>query len=712
MGHEPLRHLLRSLGRLGQAAGAVSDAQLLRRFVASRDQAAFELLVWRHGPMVLGACRRLLADPQDAEDAFQATFLALVRKAQTVSHGEAIGGWLHQVAYRMALRLRMARARRAGLEQPGVEQVAAAPGTEPGAAELRRVLDEEIDRLPARQRHAFVLCCLEGRTGEEAARLLGCRPGTVSSRLTRAREQLRSRLLRRGLAPATGALAVGMGVDALATPVPPDLVGTTLRSAVGAPTAVIVSHVEGVLRAMFINKLKRAAFAIITVGVLIAGGVLARHALQAQPPGQQAPPAPAAQGKVAGKDAKGPVAVAVAKPKSGPLVWTAQLACGVLPYDQVDVFASVPGVLEGITVDLGDRVKKGQILATIDARLLRLEAKLASAALQQAVGQLRELEAGVTAAQAELQAAKAMILQRRAELEGSQVTLVFREKHLERFKQLMTNNAISREEVAEQEERVGTAKAQVGAAKAALAIAEAALEVKQGKIAQTKAAHHSAQAKVEAAEVALEKAQYAVSLTQIAAPFDGIVTRRNSQTGQAVRPGEPGQLPLVTIQRIDVVRVVIGIAQPQVPALEVGAPAELKFGPLPADTFSGVKVSRIGFVVDPETHRMRAEVDVPNPGGHLRPGMNGDAKVQFRLGPADGLRVPVAAIVPHDDGHAVYVVRDAKAHLTQVKLGRTEGFEAQILSGLRPDDLVVTDPSGLSGTAVPVEVNPAPPPKE
>jgi len=150
------------------------------------------------------------------------------------------------------------------------------------------VLDEEIDSLPARQRMAFVLCCLEGKTGVEAARLLGCRPGTVSSRLTRARERLRSRLIRRGLAPAA-ALVAGLGQEAFAAPLPSALVGTALKLVVGAPSPEMLSHVEGVLRAMFLSKLKTATLLVATLGILIVGGILTHHALQAQAPGPNEP---------------------------------------------------------------------------------------------------------------------------------------------------------------------------------------------------------------------------------------------------------------------------------------------------------------------------------------------------------------------------------------------------------------------------------------
>src|SRR6516164_3097068 len=142
MAHDPLRHLLRSIGRLGEKAGStIRDAQLLDRFVRRRDQAAFELLVWRHGPMVLGVCTRLLGDSADAHDAFQTTFLVLVRKASAVSRGNALGSWLYQVAYRAALRVRATRAKRKAREQDGVDRLAAAPIPDASDREMRCVLD-------------------------------------------------------------------------------------------------------------------------------------------------------------------------------------------------------------------------------------------------------------------------------------------------------------------------------------------------------------------------------------------------------------------------------------------------------------------------------------------------------------------------------------------------------------------------------------------
>ena len=182
----PLRVSRLTYQYAGEPHCGATDGDLLDRWVAYRDEAAFELLVRRHTHLVLAACRRLLRDSNDADDAFQATFLVLARRAISISRSEVLPAWLHRVAFRAALRIRGERVRRSAREVSDVETLAAMASPETSRAELNFVLDEEIARLPARHRAVFVLCCLEGKTGEEAGRVLGCPAGTVSSRLTRA----------------------------------------------------------------------------------------------------------------------------------------------------------------------------------------------------------------------------------------------------------------------------------------------------------------------------------------------------------------------------------------------------------------------------------------------------------------------------------------------------------------------------------------------
>src|SRR5436305_1518526 len=187
-----LEHLRRTLAPPGDGA---TDGQLLARFVADRDEEAFAALVRRHGPMVLGVCRRVLAQEQDAEDAFQAAFLVLARKAASVRKRAAVGSWLYGVAYHTARRARDARSRRRAREK----QVDAMPQPEvrhPEPQDWRPVLDRELAGLPEKYRAAVVLCDLEGRTRREAARLLGLPEGTLSSRLATGRRLLAGRLSR------------------------------------------------------------------------------------------------------------------------------------------------------------------------------------------------------------------------------------------------------------------------------------------------------------------------------------------------------------------------------------------------------------------------------------------------------------------------------------------------------------------------------------
>jgi RNA polymerase sigma factor (sigma-70 family) len=211
--------------------GAPTDLQLLRRFVSQRDEGAFAALVERHGPMVLRVCRQLLRQPADAEDAFQAVFLVLVRRAGEIRQAELLGNWLYGVAHRVAARLRAREARRRSREAQGSAMAEAetdSPETEP---DLQPLLHQEVDQLPEKYRAPVVLCYLEGKTNEQAAQALHCPLGTVKVRLARARALLRSRLTRRGLALSATLLAAALAQNRAAAAPPPRLARTTVREA-------------------------------------------------------------------------------------------------------------------------------------------------------------------------------------------------------------------------------------------------------------------------------------------------------------------------------------------------------------------------------------------------------------------------------------------------------------------------------------------------
>jgi RNA polymerase sigma factor (sigma-70 family) len=306
MADESLRILVRRLRRATDPGGdaALSDAQLLERFVARRDEAAFELLVWRHGTMVLNLCRRVLRQEQDAEDAFQATFLVLARKAHTIGKRQACASWLYKVAYRVALAARAESAARAARERSCPDELPAAETRDDLMwRDLRPVLDDEVSRLPEKYRAVFVLCCLEGRTGAEAAEQLRCPEGTVLSRLSRARNRLRQRLLGRGVCLSVGLLAALVAAKGQAAEMTAGLVSTTSKAALaiaaGKAVATVVSAraaalTEGALRAMFVSKVKVVIGIVMTVGLVGVGAGLIGNVLLADPP-KPRPPAPAGQ---------------------------------------------------------------------------------------------------------------------------------------------------------------------------------------------------------------------------------------------------------------------------------------------------------------------------------------------------------------------------------------------------------------------------------
>jgi RNA polymerase sigma factor (sigma-70 family) len=296
---------LRSIALRQEAAG-MSDSKLLEGFVTARDQVAFAVLVRRYAPLVWNVCRRVLANHQDAEDAFQATFLVLVRKAASIAKRELLANWLYGVAHRTALKARTALSRRAARER----QVPQMP--EPEAVQddlwssLLPFLDQELSRLPEKYRTAIVLCDLQGKTRKDAARQLHVPEGTIASWLTRGRALLAKRLARHGLAVSGGSLAGVVAGNAQAACVPVGVVWKTIKAATlvaagqaagaGLISAKVAGLTEGVVRAMLINKLKMAVGVVLVAasmtglgGGLYTYGFAARHGEESsEGAGQQA----------------------------------------------------------------------------------------------------------------------------------------------------------------------------------------------------------------------------------------------------------------------------------------------------------------------------------------------------------------------------------------------------------------------------------------
>jgi RNA polymerase sigma factor (sigma-70 family) len=299
MANDSVPTVLDRLRRLFTArqTSRLADRHLLQRFLADRDEAAFAALVQRHGPMVFGVCRSVLRQQQDAEDAYQATFLVLARRAAAVRRQDSLASWLHGVAYRLSLKARTLDARRRARERAALPQPVPESMDDLTWRELRAVLHEELDRLREQLRAPLVLCCLEGKTLDEAAQQLGWKATTLKGRLDRGRKLLRARLLRRGLALSVPLFATLLSQNE-SSAVPAALAEATVQgarafatgSAAGAVSASALALAEGGLKAMFLSKLKTAIAVGLTATVLMVTVGLALGSRRDEP--RPAPPVP------------------------------------------------------------------------------------------------------------------------------------------------------------------------------------------------------------------------------------------------------------------------------------------------------------------------------------------------------------------------------------------------------------------------------------
>jgi len=309
--------------------GALTDRQLLELFTTPDSETAelaFAVLLKRHGPMVLRTCTAILHDRHEAEDATQATFLVLARKASSLWVRDSLGPWLFGVARRVASRARSTAVRRRAHEQEAAE--AAARTTEdPARDEIDAIVDEEVNRLPQGYRVAVVLCDLEGLTQEQAALRLGWPAGTVRSRLARGRVRLRDRLVRRGLAPPAVAAGGSHARETRLSPLPTTLAEATIRAAMplslGRPaadaTAAAIALMEGVMKVMFWSKFKLvAASALCGAAILTGSAMIGRRAM-----GFPRPQTDAAKPQSKASVGQGNVPVAPAAARSGPIKLTA-----------------------------------------------------------------------------------------------------------------------------------------------------------------------------------------------------------------------------------------------------------------------------------------------------------------------------------------------------------------------------------------------------
>ncbi len=417
------------------------------------------------------------------------------------------------------------------------------------------------------------------------------------------------------------------------------------------------------------------------------------------------------QGTEAGGSASGAMPVEVSQPHKGGIERTTEQAGSVHAFEHADLYAKVSGYLKIQNVDIGDKVKRYQVLAEIDDPEIFKAVDQAKAALDQSKAKVKIAEARIKAAEADVKASQAMVIQAQVGVVTQEANVTLRTKQLARIQGLVQREAVEEKLADEEQDKFEGAKSAERYARAAVLSAQAQEASKAAAVEQAKADLTDAKASIEVAEANLSKAEVMASYTKITSPYDGVVTRRTYHRGDFVRSAVEGDvLPMLAVARIDHMRVVLPVPDVQVPFVDRGDPAVLRIVALPGEEFRGV-VSRFAETEDPESRNMRTEVDLPNPTGRLKEGMYGRITISLQKANPDSVTVPSSALIRQDNRGegSVFVVRDGKARKVVVRVGSDNGVTVEILDGLTPDDRVISRYNGAIADGTPVAPQPAQP---
>ncbi len=583
----------------GTAAG-LTDGDLLGRFMADRGgagQSAFTALVKRHGPMVLRVCRGELNDLHSAEDAFQATFLVLARQARLIRDRSSLASWLYGVVRRAARRARLERARRLERERKGARMLDEMGRHAPEPPDLLPEVQEEVDRLPERYRSLIVLCYLGGLTHEEAASQLAIPVGTVKIRLSRGRDRLRSRLIRRGLAPAI--IAAALEAPARAALIPSSLVQVTVEAAMrvaafqaAGVTASVAVLVQGVLRAMLIHKLRTAAIVLAASMGLLAASFVLVSAPAAPVLSRQETPRKTGPPKAARPDAapvpKGETdqEVAVIAIKRTAFDHTIQLVGNAEAFQIVKVGAKVSGTLRAVMVNIGSSVRKGDVLAEFDAPELQLEFLRAETLARQARARFASAKSLVEVARTAVNTANVTLDAAVSELKGAQSQVEYRAKQSKRIEELVKTGAVEQRLLEEEQDRRQTASIAVETARLKVSVAKAGVEEARARLVTAMASIAELEDGQKLADIDRRKAELIRDSARVVSPIDGIVIERNCSTGEYIRVAtNGGTQPLFTVVNSDVMRIVTSVPDSIIPLVDVGDPASFRSGATPTESF-------------------------------------------------------------------------------------------------------------------------------
>lgn len=721
--------------------GGLTDGQLLERFATGRGEVAeraFAMLVERHGPMVLRVCRGVLVDPNDAQDAFQATFLVLLRKSRGLWVRDSLGPWLHQVALRTASCARSVASRRKRHEHRAAELAASeqSRGHVEKGRDWEPVLHQEIERLPERYRVTVVLCDLEGQSHAQAARQLGWPVGTVKSRLSRARDRLRSRLIRRGLAPAAGLAAV-LASESTRAAVPTVLARSTTAlatnlTAAGVVPASVAGLAKGALKTMMLAKFRVLAIALPAIVAAAGAGIFARGDGPAPSPNPENPPAaPSPESSPAQAEN-----VAVFEATTGPLNFTVVERGTLEATRSSDLISEIEGSTTILSlVPEGTRVKKGDLVCELDSSVLRellVDHRIANARAKAAYENAKRTREVAEIARTEY--AEGIYKEERNAREGAivEAKLAVRqtEDRLQRTRhahqqieaiQADRKGALTPSDilaVLEIADRLDAAEQTAQREKMALEQAELKLESLEKytrarrdrelevEIARAKADELAKQQSFELATSRLENLRKQIEKTKLYAPTDGrivyadVLPRSNRQRIEEGAVVHERQRILSIVDLDAPMRVNAKVRELWVDQIKPRQKVRIRVDAFPDQTFSGA-VETVAPLPDPITlsaqkrkvysTRIRIEDSLPS----LRPGMT--AEVRILVGERDQVvRVPVQAIVRfHGQDRVAVKTREGDFAWRVVTLGLANEEIVEVREGLQDGDLVAADPAAL-----------------
>jgi HlyD family secretion protein len=435
------------------------------------------------------------------------------------------------------------------------------------------------------------------------------------------------------------------------------------------------------------------------VPVLAVGGILASVKQHETKQLQGAEPSSGSNGDATSERSR----VDVIHPLLGQMPRSISEPGTVKAFDYADLYAKVSGYLQEQNVDIGDSVTPGQLLAKLFAPELVQAVEQSKAELAQAQAQRNLAEASIDRAKADVKAADSRVNEKQADFKRATAYLAFRQIEYERIRDLYSLRAIEEKLVDQNVKERDAALEARNAAKAAIQTAQSDLDAKKAKVAEAQADLANASAKIDVTKAVLAKAAVFVNYLEIRSPYKGVITERSFHVGDFIRAAGPGErIPVLIVAETDKMRVVMKMPEAYVRYTAPGNSAVVELDALAGREFHA-KVSRIGNSLDPIDRTMRVEVDLENTANQLRDGMFGRVTVQL-MSSKDEMSIPSTCIVSSAEGStpSVYVVRNEHVQLIPVKIDRDTGVQAEVLSGLAPNDLVVLHPSGdlLPGSRV------------